>query len=139
VANAAVAVQSLIGQFGHMRSAYHNRDASSTKGIRSAVRARNHSGHGTDTDQIDALIPHELDKLRIVHRFRVAIQQNDFMRWRRSRLEQEHPQMWHEVAGDSIVRIVKKNFHIYGFRMWTHSSRGSTSVQGSRFSGRVFA
>jgi hypothetical protein len=94
-----------------VRSAHHNRDTGSTEGIRYAVCARHHPRHGADTDQIDGLILHELDKLRVIHGLRVAVQQDDFVRRWRSRLQQKHPQMWHEIASDSIVRIVKKDFH----------------------------
>ena len=69
-----------------MRSAHHNRDAGSTERIGYAVCARDHPRHSADTNQIDGLILHELDKLRVVHGFRVAIQQDDFVRRRRSSL-----------------------------------------------------
>jgi hypothetical protein len=64
-----------------VRSAHHHRDTGGTKGIRNAVSARDHPGQGTDTDQIDGLLLHEADKLRFVHRLRVAVEQDYFV-WR---------------------------------------------------------
>src|ERR1039457_575095 len=111
VANAAVPSQRFIRQFGDVRSAHHHRNTRSTERVRSAVSARDHPGHCADSNKIDCPIFHELDKLRIVHWFRVAVQQNYFVLRRRSRLKQKHPQMWHEVAGDAVIRIVEKNSH----------------------------
>ena len=51
------------------------------------------------------------DEFRVVHGFRVTVQQYYFVPRRSSRLQQEHPQMWHEVASNAIVRIMEQNFH----------------------------
>ena len=62
-------------------------------------------------DQINLLVAHILRNLRLIHRLGIAVNQHYFISRRSQRLQQEHPQMWHEVASHTVVRVVKQNFH----------------------------
>src|SRR4051812_40497479 len=37
------------------------------------------------------------------------------MLWRGQRFQQKHPQMWHEVSRDAVIRIIEKYFHAFRF------------------------
>ncbi len=50
---------------------------------------------------------YEPDQFGVIHRLRVAIQEQDLVTQRCARLKEEHPEMRHEIAGHAIVWIVK--------------------------------
>ena len=52
------------------------------------------------------------DDLVIAHRTRIRINENNVMTGRRDRLQEKHPQVWHEVSRDTIVWIVEQYFHL---------------------------
>ena len=66
-------------------------------------------GHGADADQSNVLIFHVLRDASFIHGLGVAVNKQDFMFGRGQRLEQKHPEVRHEVASYTIVRIVEKN------------------------------
>ena len=111
VARPAIAPQGLVGQFGDVRSAHHDLHSGRANGVGDAVGLRDHAGHGADADQIDLLVADVLRDLSLVHGLRVAVDQQHFMSGRSQRLEQKHPEMRHEIAGDPVVGVIKQNSH----------------------------
>src|SRR5215470_12579775 len=111
MARSPIAAESFIGLFGHVRPSHDNRNSHRPNSISHAIRPGDHPGHGTDTNQSDVLVAHELRNLSLVYRLGVAIDQQNFMSGRSERLEQKHPEVGHEVASDAVVRVVKQNSH----------------------------
>jgi hypothetical protein len=111
VAWAAVVTESLVGQFGDVRTAHHDRNTSGTNRIRDAISLRDHSGHGPDAHQSDLLFADVSRDLAFVHWLRVAVNQQNFMIRRSQSFEQEHPKVRHEGASHAVVGIVQQNFH----------------------------
>jgi hypothetical protein len=111
VAWPAIATQGLIGHFGDVRSAHHHRNSRGPNRIRHAICLGDHSGHGANAHQPNVFLAHELRDPRFVHGLRVAIHQQHLMaRWSQ-RLEQKHPEMWHEIAGYTVIGVVEKDSH----------------------------
>jgi hypothetical protein len=67
----------------------------------------NHSGHCADANQLYLLLTHKLNDLVISHWTGIGIDQNNLVGFWGECLEQKHPEVWHEVARDTIVWIVK--------------------------------
>jgi hypothetical protein len=76
-----------------------------------SVGPRGHSGHGPDTGKLDVVPSDEIAQFAFRHRLSIAIDQEHFVLSRSQGLQQEHPQMRHEIPRDSVIRIVKKNIH----------------------------
>src|SRR6266404_2555769 len=111
MAPAAISPQSLVGYFGNVRSSHDDWHAGGTNGISHAVGASHHPGHRTNTNQSDLLLNNEVYELMLVHWPGISVNQKHLMFGRSQCLEQEHPQMRHEIAGHAVIRIVKKNLH----------------------------
>jgi hypothetical protein len=111
VARATIAAESFIGLFGHVRPSHNHRNSCCPNRVSHAIRPGDHPGHGTDTNQPDVLVADELRNLGFVHRLGIAIDQQDFMSGRCECLQQEHPEVGHEVAGNPVVRVVEENSH----------------------------
>ena len=77
------------------------------KGVSRTIGSRDHPGHRTDADHADALVSDELHQFLVAHGLRVSVQQQNLVLRRRQRLQKEHPQVRHEIAGNPIVRIVE--------------------------------
>ncbi len=58
---------------------------------------------------------HELRDLSLVHGLGIAINQQHFMAGRSQCLEQEHPEMRHEIAGYTVVGVIEQNSHDCSF------------------------
>ncbi len=84
-------------------------------GVGGAIRLGDHSGHGADADQSNVPFAHELRDLSLVHGLGIAINQQHFMAGRGQRLQQKHPEVWHEIAGYTIVRVIEQNSHDCSF------------------------
>ena len=107
MARSAATAQRFVRQLGDVGSSHHHLDAGGTEGVRCPVSARDHPRHGADTDQTDLPVLHEPDEAGVIHRLRVAIQEKHFVARRCARLQEEHPQMRHEVSGHAVVGIVE--------------------------------
>src|SRR5262249_55204651 len=111
MARPAIAAESLIGLFGHVRPPHYHRNSRRPNGISHAIRPGDHPGHGTNAHEPDVLVADELRNFSLLHGLGISIDQQNFMSWRSERLEQKHPQVGHEVAGDTVVRAVEQNSH----------------------------
>src|SRR5947207_2020804 len=111
----SVAAAFLVGKFGHVWSAHEDRHSGSANGVGGAIRLGDHSGHGADADQSNVLFAHELCNLSLVHGLGVTINQQHFMAGRSQCLEQEHPEMRHEIAGYTVVGVIEQNSHDCSF------------------------
>jgi hypothetical protein len=49
--------------------------------------------------------------LRFRHRLRISVDEEYVVFLRSKRFEEEHPKVWHEVAGDAVVGTVQKDVH----------------------------
>jgi hypothetical protein len=102
--------QRFIRNFANMRPAHHDQDAGGANCVCHAVSFLSHSGHGADADQSDVLLANKLNDFIIAHRARVSINQRDFMTWRGDCLEQEHPEVRHEITRYAVVGVVERDF-----------------------------
>jgi hypothetical protein len=130
MARATIAAGSFIGLFGHVRSSHDHRNSRRPNRVSHAIRPGDHPGHGTDTNQPDVLVADELRNLGFVHRLGIAIDQQDFVSARCECLQQEHPEVGHEVAGDRVVRVVKQNSHDTRLALACHTESVTTFREG---------
>ena len=79
VARTAIAAQSFIRHFRYMRASHHNGHADGPHRVRHTISFGDHSGHGTDADQINLLFEHIAGDAGFVHGLGVAIDQYHFM------------------------------------------------------------
>jgi len=94
-----------------MRTAHHDRNATGANGIGDAIRLRDHSGHGADADNPDVLFADVSRDLTLVHWLSITVNQQNFMTRRSQGLEQEHPQVRHEIASHTVVGVVEQDSH----------------------------
>jgi hypothetical protein len=94
-----------------MGSAHHHRNAGGADGVGYAVGFGDHAGHGADPYQADLVIESEPYQLVIVHGLGVAVDQQDLVLGGRQRLQQEHPQVRHEVPGYPVIRVIQEDLH----------------------------
>jgi hypothetical protein len=94
-----------------MWSAHHHWDTGGTDRIGHAVGLRDHSGHRADSNQANILFADKSCDARLIHGLCVSVDQNDFVAGGSQRLEKKHPQMWHEIARDPIIRVVQQYPH----------------------------
>ena len=106
MARSAIAAQCLVRDFGDVRPAHHHGDAGGAQGVSDAVGFGDHARHGADSHQPDSLLESELDQFGIGHGLGIAVDQQDFMAGRRKRLQQEHPEVRHEVLGHAVVGVI---------------------------------
>ena len=107
VARPAVAPQRLVGALGDVGAAHHDGNARRAQRVGEAVGSRDHPRHRADADEADALLADEAHQLLLSHRAGVAVDQDHLVAGRRERLEEEHPEVRHEVARHAVVRVVK--------------------------------
>jgi hypothetical protein len=107
MARAAVASQRLVRHLAHVRSAHHHPHAGGAECVGDPVRPGHHSGHRADADQVDLPFEREAHQLGVAHRLGVAVDQQHLVLGRSERLEQEHPQVRHEIPRHPVIRAVK--------------------------------
>src|SRR5215468_7027700 len=111
MARSTIAAESFIGLFGHVWPSHDHRNSRRPNRVSHAIGPGDHPGHGTDTDKPDVLVADESRNLDFVHRLGIAIDQQNFMSGRCECLQEEHPEVGHEVAGNPVVRVVEENSH----------------------------
>ena len=111
MARTTIAAQCLIRQFGNVRTAHDHRNPKRADRIGDAIGFRNHSSHGANPDESYVLITDVLCDLEFIHRLSVAVNEHHFMAGRCQSFEQEHPEVRHEVASHTVVRVVEQNSH----------------------------
>src|ERR1019366_5311591 len=79
MARPTTSTKGLIGHFGNMRSAHHDRHTYGTDSIGDAVRLCYHPGHRADPDKSDVFFAHKSSDAVFIHRLRVAIDQKFFV------------------------------------------------------------
>ena len=94
-----------------MGSAHDHGNAGRAHGIRHPIRLGDHTGHGADSDQPDILAEHELNQFGVGHRLGIAVDQNHLVAAGRKRLQQEHPEVRHEILRDAVVGVIEQNPH----------------------------
>ncbi len=57
-------------------------------------------------------VERELNQFGVAHRLRVAVDQHHLVAAGGQGLEQEHPEVGHEVLGDAVVGVVEQDFHV---------------------------
>ena len=107
VTDAAVLAQRFGRYFSNVRASHYYGNAGGADCVCHAIGARNHSGHCADAHQSDFFFLNKLDQLLFVHWPSVAVNQKYFMLCRRQRLQQEHPEMRHEVVSHAIIRVIQ--------------------------------
>src|SRR6266849_3740968 len=111
MARSAVSTEGLIGLFGNVRAAHHDRHTYGTDGIRHTVGLCDHSGHRTNADESNLVFAHVPRDASFIHRLCIPINQQHLMAGWRQRLQQKHPKMRHEIARDTVVRVVEYDSH----------------------------
>ena len=66
-----------------------------------------HPRHRADADEADAFLTHEAHQFLLRHRVGVAVHEYHLVARRRQRLEEEHPEVRHEVARDPVIGVVQ--------------------------------
>ena len=90
-----------------MRTSHHHQDTRSAQRVRHAVGFGGHAGHRPDPHQADLIFPHVIDELPLVHLAGIAIEKEYLVFGRGQRLQQEHPQVRHEIVRDFVIRVIK--------------------------------
>src|SRR5829696_1359273 len=103
----SIATKSFIRDFGDVRAAHYDRHACGANGVSHAVCLCNHPCHRADADESNILFANKASNGGLIHRLRIAVNKEYLVSWRGERLEQEHPEVRHKIAGHSIVRIEK--------------------------------
>ena len=106
VTRAAGTAQRFIGHFRDVRTAHDHGHADRADSIGHAIGLGDHASHRANAHQSDVLFFHKLRNTCFIHRLGVAIDQDYFVTGRRQRLQKEHPEMRHEVARNSVVRVI---------------------------------
>src|SRR5690349_7575849 len=112
MSRAAVVSQGFMRNFCHVRATHHNRNAGGTNRVGHAISASYHSRHCTNANQPYVFATNETNELFLVHWSRIAVDKQHFVLRRSQSLQQEHPQMWHEIVGDPVIGVVEQNPHI---------------------------
>src|SRR6266852_3278468 len=107
VARSAASPERLLGLFRNVRAAHHDRHTYGTEGILHTVSLCDHSGHRTDADESNVVFAHVPRDTLFIHRLCIPINQQHLMAGWRQRLQQKHPKMRHEIARDTVVRVVE--------------------------------
>ena len=113
VARTAIAAEGFVGHFRDVRSAHDHGDADGAHGVGHAIGLGDHAGHGADADQINLLFDHVAGDSGFVHGLSVAIDQDDFVFCGSERLQEEHPEVRHEIARDPVVGVVQEDFQYF--------------------------
>src|SRR6202035_5791072 len=103
--------------------------------VGNSIGLLDHTSHGPNADQANSLLPNELNQFLIREGFCVTIDEQHFVLGRCECLEEKHPQMRHEIACHTIIRVVQKNFHLASYSlkmgfaavMLTHSRKARQS------------
>ncbi len=103
--------QRFVGHFGNVRAAHDHRHPRGTHRVRHAIGLGDHSRHGADAHQSNIVFTHVLRDAGFVHGLGVPVDQHHFVAGRGQRLQQEHPQMRHEVSRNAIVGAIEQYFH----------------------------
>ncbi len=109
------ATEGFVRHFRHVRSTHHHGHAHSANCIRHAIGLCDHAGHRADADEADFLFLDETGNAIFIHGLRVAVDQQNFMSGGSEGFEQEHPEMRHEIARDTVVWVVQQNSHNSSF------------------------
>jgi hypothetical protein len=107
MARSAVSTEGFIGHFRNVRAAHHHRHTDRTNGVRNAVGFCDHASHRANPDKSDVLFANESGDIHFIHGLRVAIDQQYLMASRSQCLEEEHPQVRHEIPRHAIVGVVE--------------------------------
>jgi len=110
---ATIAAESLVGFFRDVRAAHDHRHADGANGVSDAIGFGDHASHSADAHEADFLFADKIGDGGFVHALRVAIDEDYFVTGRSERLQEEHPEMRHEIAGDTVVGVVEQDAHGY--------------------------
>src|SRR5712692_3788924 len=111
MARTAGAAERFVGHFGDVGPAHDHGHADRADGVSHAIGLGDHTGHRADADEPDVLFQHKASDAVFIHGLGVAIDKQHFMSGGSERLEEKHPKMRHEVAGDAVIGVVKQNSH----------------------------
>jgi hypothetical protein len=106
MSHSAVTTQGFVGAFGDVWAAHDDPNASLTQGIGDTVGFGDHASHGSDADEANLLVMAEGDDLFVSHGAGVAVDEQDLVTGGSQRLEEEHPEVRHEIARHPVVRVV---------------------------------
>src|SRR6266571_625763 len=112
MARTAVSTEGFAGLFRDVRPAHDDRHSNGADGIGHAVGLGDHTSHRADADKSDVVFEHISGDAGFVHRLRVAVDQENFVAVGSQCLEQKHPKMRHEVAGHTVIGVVKQDSHV---------------------------
>ena len=105
----AVAAERFIGNLGDVWTTHHDLGAGGANGVGHAIGTGSHAGHRADAGQLDVVGANIVAEFSLCHGLRITVDKKHLVLRRRERLEQEHPEVWHEVLGHAIVRTIQKN------------------------------
>ena len=74
-------------------------------------------GHGADAGEFDVVVTDEPGDRLLGHGLGVAVDEEHLVPGWCQSLKYEHPQMWHVVVCDFVIRVIKKDIHIKTLRL----------------------
>src|SRR6266571_625762 len=108
----AVSTECFAGLFRDVRPAHDDGHPNGADGIGHAVGLGDHASHRADPDKSDVVFEHISGDAGFVHGLRVAVDQENFVAVGSKCLEEKHPKMRHEVAGHTVIGVVKQDSHV---------------------------
>jgi hypothetical protein len=138
MARPTIAAQSLVSQFGDVRPTHHDANAGRANRVGNAISLGDHASHGANADQFDLLIADVLRDLSLIHGLGIAVDQENFVSRRSQRLQQEHPQVRHEIPRDAIIGVIEQDSHDSSscgrvpFTPWPSRAKPRTAKQPGR-------
>ena len=113
VARAAIAAEGFVGHFGDVRAAHDDGDTGGANRVSHAISLGDHAGHGADADQVDVVFADVTGDSGFIHGLSVAVDQEHFMARRSQGLQEEHPEMRHEITRNPIVGVIQEDFQLF--------------------------
>src|SRR5881409_2205444 len=82
---------------------------SGSHGVGHLVCSRRHPRHCADSNKPNVMATYKLRHFVFGHWLSITVNEEHFVPWRCQALQQEHPEMRHEIACDTVVGTVEEN------------------------------
>ena len=106
------AAEGLLRNLSNVWSAEHDLRAGGSDGVGHLICSRSHPRHCADSSKPNVMVTYKLRHFIFGHRLSIAVNEKHFVPWRCEALKQEHPEVRHEITGNTVVGTVKENVQV---------------------------
>src|SRR5206468_3444059 len=106
------AAKRLLRNLSNVWSAEHDLRAGGPDGVGHLICSRSHPRHCADSNKPNVMVAYKPRHFIFGHRLSIAVNEKHFVPWRCEALQQKHPEVRHEITGNTVVGTVKENVQV---------------------------